>query len=316
MAELPGAYGRGSRAAAADVRRGRRAVRPGPAGVPRGAVRRSRRAGRADAGRRAARGGVRDGQGHPPAGPARLPDHLRRARRGAGRGGPAEPGRVRGRGGAGLVRGMAATAPVRPGVRGHRLALDRSRRPLPAGLAGAAARRSSRLLGGRSRVSRGRRSVLRGNPGHLRRDRRGAAARPGHAAARRAPRRPGRDRGQRAVRGHRRPPVRLGAGLLRPRSTSSCSRRSPGTWTWPSGSGGGCTARSGGGWRCAATIRCGGAGARCCTSREGWAERRAVSGAAGPGGGIPGWTRCPWSCPAAAPWPAGSRGRRGRGAAC
>ena len=41
-----------------------------------------------------------------------------------------------------------------------------------------------------------------------------------------------------------------------------------------------------------------------------------VSGTAGPGGGIPGWTRCPWSCPAAAPWPAGSRGRRARGAAC
>ena len=57
-----------------------------------------------------------------------------------------------------------------------------------------------------------------------------------------------------------------GSGSTRSRSTSSCSARSPGTWPWRTGSGRGCTARSGGGSRCGRTIRCGGTGERCCRS--------------------------------------------------
>ena len=68
--------------------------------------------------------------------------------------------------------------------------------------------------------------------------------------------------GSRPAGSSRSPPsaTTAGNGSTRPRSTSSCSRPSPGTWPWPSGNGGGCTARSGGGWRCAATTRCGGDG--------------------------------------------------------
>ena len=86
-------------------------------------------------------------------------------------------------------------------------------RALPAGLAGAAARRSPGHLGGGTRVPRGRRPVLRARS-RTSTTRSARGSRPARAAAaRRTPRRPGRDRGQRALRGHRRPPLRLGAGL-------------------------------------------------------------------------------------------------------
>jgi hypothetical protein len=156
---------------------------------------------------------VRHGQGYGAAGPAGIPHHLRGAGRRARRGGAPEPDRVRCQGGRGTVRGLAAGGTGQPGVRGHGLALGGSGRPLSAGLGGAAARRAPGPVGGRARVPRRRRSVFRGDPGGLRRDRRGAAAGRGPRPAGRTRRRPGRDRGQRAVRSDRGPAVRLGTGL-------------------------------------------------------------------------------------------------------
>jgi hypothetical protein len=156
---------------------------------------------------------VRHGEGHAAAGPPGIPHHLRGAGRRARRGGAPESGRVRRRGGRGTVRGLAAGGTGQPGVRGDGLALGGSGRPLPAGLGGAAARRAPGLVGGRPRVPRWGRSVLRGDPGGLRRDRRGAAAGRGPRPTGGTRRRPGRDRGQRAVRSDRGPAVRLGTGL-------------------------------------------------------------------------------------------------------
>jgi SAM-dependent methyltransferase len=48
---------------------------------------------------------------------------------------------------------------------------------------------------------------------------------------------------------------------------SSCSAPSLAIWPWPTGSGSASTPRSGGGWRCARSIRCGGTGERCCRWR-------------------------------------------------
>jgi hypothetical protein len=156
---------------------------------------------------------VRHGEGHAAAGPPGVQYYLPGAGQRARLGGPQEPGRLRRRGGRGAVRGLGRRSAGQPGIRGHGLALDRSKGAVPAGLGGAAARWAPGVLGAGARVPRWGRSVLRGDPGGLRRDRRGNAAGPRPAGGTR--RRPGRDRGQRAVRSDRGPPVRLGAGLRR-----------------------------------------------------------------------------------------------------
>jgi len=61
----------------------------------------------------------------------------------------------------------------------------------------------------------------------------------------------------------------------------------------------------------AAPRSCGAAGLGRGAARRAQAGLSGLSRTAGPGGGIPGWRRCPWSCPAGAAWPAGSRGREG-----
>jgi hypothetical protein len=156
---------------------------------------------------------VRHGEGHAAAGPPGIQYHLPRAGQRARGGGPQEPGRFRRRGGGGAVRGLGRRSSGQPGIRGHCLALDRPAGAVPAGLGGAAARRAPGALGDRARVPRRGRSVLRGDPGRLRRDRRGDAARRGPHPAGGTRRRPGRDRGQRAVRSDRGPAVRLGPGV-------------------------------------------------------------------------------------------------------
>jgi hypothetical protein len=158
---------------------------------------------------------MRHGESHAAAGPARVQYHLPGAGQRARRGRPQEPGWVRRRSGSGTVRGLAAGRTGQPGVRGHGVALDRPTGAVPARLGGAAAWRAPGAVGAGARVPRWGRSVLRGDPGDLRRDRRGDAAGRGSRPAGRTRRRPGRDRGQRAVRGDRGPPVRLGAGLRR-----------------------------------------------------------------------------------------------------
>jgi hypothetical protein len=158
---------------------------------------------------------VRHRESHAAAGPARVQYHLPGAGQRTCRGGPQEPGWVRCRSGGGTVRELAAGRTGQPGVRGHGVALDRPESAVPAGLGGAAARRAPGPVGDRARVPRWRRSVLRGDPGGLRRDRRGAAAGRGPRPAGGTRRRPRRDRGQRAVRSDPGPPVRLGAGLRR-----------------------------------------------------------------------------------------------------
>jgi hypothetical protein len=158
---------------------------------------------------------VRHGEGHAAAGPPGVQYHLPRAGQRARLGGPREPGRLRRRGGRGAVRGLGRRSAGQPGIRGHCLALDRPGGAVPAGLGDAAARRAPGALGAGARVPRWGRSVLRGDPGGLRRDRRGDAARRGPRPAWGTRRRPGRDRGQRAVQGDRGPAVRLGAGLRR-----------------------------------------------------------------------------------------------------
>jgi hypothetical protein len=156
---------------------------------------------------------LRHGEGDAAAGPPGIQHHLPGARQRARRGGPREPGRFRRRGGGGAVRGLGRGSAGQPGIRGHGLALDRPRGAVPAGLGGAAARRAPGALGAGARVPRRGRSVLRGDPGRLRRDRRGDAAGCGPRPAGGTRRRPGRDRGQRAVRSDRGPAVRLGTGL-------------------------------------------------------------------------------------------------------
>ena len=158
---------------------------------------------------------MRHGEGHAAAGPPGVQYYLPGAGQRARRGSPREPGRFRCRGGSGAVRGLGRRSAGQPGIRGHCLALDRPRGAVSAGLGGAAARRAPGALGAGARVPRRGRSVLRGDPGGLRRDRRGAAAGRGPRPAGGTRRRPGRDRGQRAVRGDGGPPVRLGAGLRR-----------------------------------------------------------------------------------------------------
>jgi hypothetical protein len=158
---------------------------------------------------------LRYGEGHAAAGPPGVQYYLPGAGQRARCGGPQEPGRFRRRGGGGAVRGLGRRSAGQPGIRGHSLALDRPTGAVPAGLGGAAARRAPGALGAGARVPRWGRSVLRGDPGGLRRDRRGDAAGRGPRPAGRTRRRPGRDRGQRAVRSDRGPPVRLGAGLRR-----------------------------------------------------------------------------------------------------
>ncbi len=156
---------------------------------------------------------MRHGEGHAAAGPPGVQYYLPGARRRARRGGPQEPGRFRRRGGRGAVRGLGRRSAGQPGIRGHGLALDRPTGAVPAGLGRAAARRAPGAVGAGARVPRWGRSVLRGDPGGLRRDRRGDAAGRGPRPAGGTRRRPGRDRGQRAVRRDRGPAVRLGAGL-------------------------------------------------------------------------------------------------------
>jgi len=51
-----------------------------------------------------------------------------------------------------------------------------------------------------------------------------------------------------------------GNGFTGPRSTSSCSTRSPGTWAWRAGSGSDCTGRSGGGCPAAGPVGAAGMG--------------------------------------------------------
>ena len=150
-------------------------------------------------------------------------------------------------GGAGSAsRNGSLVEPVQPGVRGDRLALDRSRPALPAGLAGASARRSPGHLDSRNtwfpraatrsstrsrtsttRSARGCRPARRWlRPGELTDDRAEIEASGLFEVI--------------AVRHYdweRVYPAR--------RSTSSCSTRSPGTWPCRTGNGRGYTARSG-----------------------------------------------------------------------
>ena len=156
---------------------------------------------------------MRHGEGHAAAGPPGFQYHLPGAGQRARRGGPQEPGRLRRRSGRGAVRGLGRRSAGQPGIRGHGVALDRPRGAVPAGLGGAATRRAAGALVAGARVPRWGRSVLRGDPGGLRRDRGGAAAGRGPRPAGGTRRRPGRDRGQRAVRSDRGPAVRLGTGL-------------------------------------------------------------------------------------------------------
>ena len=195
---------------------------------------------------------------HPPAGPARFPvtcvelgAELPRP--------PPESGRIP----VEVVRDQFEDwSPPEPVSRCTRLppGTGSTQRSLPAGLAGAASGRAPGRCG-RPTTCPDDGDPFSVRPGHLRRDRRGSAA--GHPVpvSRRACRRPGRNRGQRALRGHRRPPVRLGArlsgrGVIELLSTFS------GTWPWRIGN-----AAADGGIRrrlaCAATTRCGGTGARC-----------------------------------------------------
>jgi collagen type I alpha len=265
---------------------------------------------------------VRHGEGHAAPRAARIQDHVRGAGPRASGGSAPEPGRVRRRGGRGTVRGLAGERAGQPDIRGHRLALGRPGGPLRAGLGGAAPRRAPGRVGPGARVPGRGRPVFSRDPGRLRRDRRGAAVRHGLAAAGRTARRTGRDRGQRAVRGNRGTPVRLGAGLRRRgvRRAAQHVLREPGDGglaTGPAVRGSPSAAR-----RAARPVGAAGLGrgaergppaGPAVTRRQRW--RPDVARTAGSGSGTRRWSRSGGSCPAGARGPAGSRGRRGRGEA-
>ena len=172
-------------------------------------------------------------------------------------------------GGHRLVRDVpAGRARLRPGLRRDRLALGRPGGPLPAGPRRAAAGRAPGVLVGADHVApRGRRPVL---PRRSRRSttRSARACRtttcgcgPGEL-----PDQTAEIEGERAVRGDRRAPARLGDDLRRRVLPSRCSTPSPATSRWRRmRSERTCTPRSAAGWPCGPTACSGGTGARCCT---------------------------------------------------
>ena len=221
----------------------------------------------------AARDRVRDRQGDAAVGAARDAHHLLGAGPGPGRRRAADAGRLRRRDPQHPVRGLGLRrAAVRPGVRGDRLALDRSGRALPARLRRARARgvispsgvrrTSSRTTGTRSSTS-SKRSTTRSAS----RSRRGSVPRPQELPDERAE-----IEAERTLRGRSTSGSSTGRPATTRRATSRCSTPSRGTSTCRAGSETACTARSAGGSPSGPTAGCGGTGVLSSTSRDAGAE--------------------------------------------